>query len=334
MSGLGHFKFWLAFAFIWAPQYAVPSFAQSCTPTITNIDFGEIDVTTNAAFAASGQYSIACSSFIGVSAIRTCPNVNAGSGGASGSGQPRYLSKGSDVLHFNLFSDPGYASVWGSRYWIGSPPTVDIPLNVTALGLIQIGTNSASRSVYARIPAGQQAVPPGIYSSTFLGSQTAVNYGGFLLDLPLLAPTCSSLTTPNLQAAFTVTATVVPNCTVTASNLDFGTTGILTAAVTASSALTVTCTATTPYTVALNGGASAATDPTQRRMTRGSERVVYGLYRDSSWTEPWGDETGLNTLGRIGTGFPQVHQVNGRVPPQATPSPGTYVDLIVATVTY
>ena len=89
--------------------------AQSCTPHITNIDFGEIDVTANVPFSTTGQYTISCSSFIGVSAIRTCPNIGMGAGGGLSSGQ-RYLVSGANTLNFNLFGDPGHATIWGSRY--------------------------------------------------------------------------------------------------------------------------------------------------------------------------------------------------------------------------
>lgn len=305
--------------------------AQSCTPHVTNIDFGEIDVTANVPFSTTGQYTISCSSFVGVSAIRTCPNIGVGAGGGLPSGQ-RYLVSGTNFLSFNLFSDPGHATIWGSRYWAGTVPTIDIPLHVTALGLIQIGTNSTSQPIHAFIPAGQQTLPPGTYVSSFLGNQTAINHGGYLLDLPLLAPSCASLSSPNLRAPFTVSATVVPKCTVAANNLDFGSVGVLTAALNSSNNLTVTCTATTPYNVSLSVG--AGNNPSQRTMTRGGEHVVYGLYRDPARTQQWGEAIGINTLADVGTGMPQAHTVYGRVPAQTMPSPGAYTDTVIATIVY
>ena len=98
--------------------------------------------------------------------------------------------------------------------------------------------------------------------------------------------------------------------------------------------MSVVCTRDAAYTVALNGGVSGASDPTQRKMTKASEFILYGLYRDGARTLPWGDAQGINTAAGTGSGSTQNHTVYGRVPAQATPSPGTYTDTIVVTVTY
>ena len=77
-----------------------------------------------------------------------------------------------------------------------------------------------------------------------------------------------------------------------------------------------------------------ATDPTQRKMTRSSEAVTYALYRDAARSQPWGSTVGIDTAAGTGSGFAQGFTVYGRVPPQPTPSPGTYTDTIVITVAY
>ena len=69
-------------------------------------------------------------------------------------------------------------------------------------------------------------------------------------------------------------------------------------------------------------------------MTKGAEFITYGLYRDTSRTLPWGDTSGTNTLGGTGSGITQSLPVYARIPPQNTPTPGTYSDTIVVTVTY
>ena len=74
--------------------------------------------------------------------------------------------------------------------------------------------------------------------------------------------------------------------------------------------------------------------PTQRKMTKAAEFVLYGLYRDSARSLPFGNTIGTNTLAGTGTGLAQSATVYGRIPPQATPSPGTYNDTIVVTLTY
>jgi spore coat protein U-like protein len=96
----------------------------------------------------------------------------------------------------------------------------------------------------------------------------------------------------------------------------------------------VQCTNATPYTVGLNGGNSGAVDPTNRKMSKGSETIIYGLYQNSARTQPWGSTSGANTVGGTGTGSSQGLTVYGRVASQTTPSPGSYTDSVVVTVTY
>lgn len=298
--------------------------SQSCNFTITSLNFGTIDVTANTASTTSGTYSATCTALL--SATTTCPSINAGSGGSS-SGSPRYLVNGANQLAFNLFSDSGYATIWGSYFW-GFPygaPTVNIPTVI-------LGNGNASVSIYARIPNGQQTLPAGTYTSSFGGAQTKVAYGAYVLGITPL--NCATVTSPSGTAAFTVSATIVSNCSVSASNLDFGSAGNLTADQDSSNSLAITCTAQTPYSIALDGGTSGATDPTQRKMNRGGENVKYGLYRDAARTLPWGNTVGMNTASSVGTGLAQTFTVFGRVPVQTTPSPGIYSDMIVVTVTY
>src|SRR5439155_3512528 len=128
------------------------------------------DVTANTAATTSGTYTATCSAILQVG-VRTCPNVGAGTGGGDASGQPRYLTSGGNQLQYNLYSDAAFTTVWGSRLWTGSAPPTDITL-------IVLGSGSASRTMYARIPAGQQAVAPGVYTSSFSG-HTSIAYQGY-----------------------------------------------------------------------------------------------------------------------------------------------------------
>lgn len=301
---------------------ASPVLGQTCTFGIDNLNFGNIDVTANTAFTTTGTYSASCSGIL-LAAVRTCPNVGAGTGGGNASGNPRYLTNGAPQLEYNLFSDAGFATVWGSRLWAGSAPTTDITLVI-------LGSGNASRTMYARIPAGQQAAAPGTYTSSFVG-HTAINYAAYLLLFP---PNCATLASPTGTAPFTVSATVVSTCSVSATTLDFGSTGLLAANVDSTNALSVMCSNTVPYSILLDGGLSGATDPTLRKMTKGAETVTYGLYQDVARSQPWGSTKGTNTVSGTGSGFPQGYTVYGRVPPQPTPSPGTFLDTIVVTISY
>jgi spore coat protein U-like protein len=248
-----------------------------------------------------------------------------GSGGSS-SGSPRFLVNGATQLNFNLYQDGSYASVWGSNLWAfaGSypSPTIDVPLNSS-------GNGSTSQTIYGQIWAGQQTAPAGIYASSFAGTQAQVGYAYSTVG------TCATIgNSLASNAPFTVTATNATICSVSASALSFGSTGVLRANLDATTSISVTCTNQAPYTVALDGGLSGATDPTQRKMTNGAVSITYGLYQDASRTSPWGSSAGLNMAAGTGSGLAQSFTVYGRVPPQTTPAPGTYSDTVVLTVSY
>ena len=69
-------------------------------------------------------------------------------------------------------------------------------------------------------------------------------------------------------------------------------------------------------------------------MSQASATITYGLYQDASRVTPWGDSVGVNTMAGTGSGLAQTFTVYGRVPAQNTPSPGTYSDTVVMTISY
>lgn len=140
-------------------------------------------------------------------------------------------------------------------------------------------------------------------------------------------------------AQFQVKIAITNSCdvhTVAPTDMDFGSSGALTAVLTQQSSLTVNCNNALPYTIGLDAGANAGTasDITTRRMTDGSEFVGYQLYQTSGTSTPWGDTIGTNTKAGTGTGSAQTLTVYGQVPVQTTPGAGSYVDTIQVTVTY
>jgi spore coat protein U-like protein len=56
--------------------------------------------------------------------------------------------------------------------------------------------------------------------------------------------------------------------------------------------------------------------------------------QDSGRATPWGDSVGVNTMAATGSGLVQSFTVYGRVPAQNTPSPGSYSDTVVLTISY
>lgn len=136
------------------------------------------------------------------------------------------------------------------------------------------------------------------------------------------------------RASLTATATVTPNCAISASNLNFGTITNLSAPTDAASTISITCASGLPYSVTLSGGFSNASNPAARKMQSGVNLLTYGLYRDAQRSLPWGDTLNVNTYSGIGTSSPQTLNVYGRVPGGQYPAPGSYSDTISATVVY
>jgi spore coat protein U-like protein len=155
---------------------------------------------------------------------------------------------------------------------------------------------------------------------------------GALLLFPGPRPAAAAQTT----TTFTVTATVLASCQVAASDLDFGNYAPTSGAdTTADTAIDVTCTNGTHYTIALDGG-SVAQDVTARAMSDGnSHSLSYGLYTSAGFTTAWGDGTGSTiTVSGTGDGTAQSTTVFGRLPAGQYVPAATYTDHITVTVTY
>jgi len=152
----------------------------------------------------------------------------------------------------------------------------------------------------------------------------------------MVVPAHATTTTSSLG----VSATVVSSCVVSGATLNFGSAIDPTSAslpIDASTTMTVQCTATTPYSVALNAGlnAGSATNFSARAMKSGSLTLGYQLYADTLRTVVWGDGTSLSgVLPGVGTGSNQTLTIYGRLPSLTGTVPGTYTDTVTVTVTY
>lgn len=165
-------------------------------------------------------------------------------------------------------------------------------------------TASVSVPIYPRI-AGGQLVAPGTYTDTV---STA-------------------------SKSFTVTATILPSCSISTSPMGFG---VYSGAVLdATSAITLTCSNTTSYTVSLNQGLATSATTSSRQMTRSSASTLnYTLSSDAARTANWGNNAGVDTVAGTGSGSAQTLTVYGRVPASQRVTPGSYADTIIATITY
>jgi spore coat protein U-like protein len=142
----------------------------------------------------------------------------------------------------------------------------------------------------------------------------------------------SSTTPQDLGVSITITdecsvGTIVP--------VAFGSTGAISADITADGSVDVTCTVDTDYEIALDAGDGATASIADREMTGpGGATITYSLYSDETFDTVWGDTLEDNTVTSTGTGSAQTHTIYGRVPTQATPAPGAYTDTVSVVVHY
>ena len=148
-------------------------------------------------------------------------------------------------------------------------------------------------------------------------------------------PSCTTIGSTNAApGTASIAATYQPTCTMSANALNFGSIASTSSATGGSSSLTTRCSASTPYTISLNGGLSGASNPAQRLMTHGADQLVYGLYQDSNHAQVWGATPGANVLAGSGTGSTLAVPVFGLIPSQITPPIGTYTDTVIVTLQY
>ncbi len=141
-----------------------------------------------------------------------------------------------------------------------------------------------------------------------------------------LAPSPSLASTATAPIA--VTAQVLSDCVISATALGFGN---YTGAVNnATATVTVQCSNTTPYTVALDAGTSSGSSVTARKMT-GAVGIFlnYALFSDSARSANF-----VTTASITGNGSGQPITVYGQIPAGQFVAPGAYTDTVTATVTY
>ncbi|WP_366936220.1 spore coat protein U domain-containing protein [uncultured Nitratireductor sp.] len=294
------------------------AWAQNCSFGVSAMNFGQIDTLSGAQTDTSASTSVSCSG-LPLNRILVCAGIGSGSGGATAAA--RQLASGGNQLNYQLYVNSARSVVWGSNSWPFPPGPAAFQLTLNVLG-----QGSGTIPIYGRLFGGQANAPPGNYLSSFSGNDVEFRYRYTTSN------NCSTSAGNVVRPSFTVSATVPANCLVSTQDIDFGSQGVLAANVDATGQVDVRCTPGSAYTIALNGG-NAGAPPTERKMTKGSETVTYGLYRDAARSQPWGTEVGTTVPGS-GNGAGQSFTVYGRVPPQNTPSPGTYVDTVVVTVTY
>lgn len=139
-------------------------------------------------------------------------------------------------------------------------------------------------------------------------------------------------------ATFQVKLNILSTCDIHSTaptDVDFGTHLSTATDITAIGELKINCTNGTAYDIGLNQGNNF--DAGSRYMKNPNNQLVpYGLYQDSTHSQPWGDTVGTDTVAGTGNGAIQPLMIYGKV----TTTGGNfmagddYLDEITATVTY
>lgn len=295
--------------------------AQTCNVTISNVDFGAADLLPGTVVDTTGTITGTCSGLAVGVYTQVCLALGAGTGGASGASR-LMTGPGGATLSYSLYADAGRTAPWGPRGY-------------TSLGAVygqgsSTGSVSTTAPLYGRIAVSQSTKPTGDYSSVFTGADVD------LFTLSSSSTDCNAgpvAATPRATTTFSVKAAPAPHCSLTTTDVVFGSQGVLTQNVDANGGVTVRCTSALPYNVGLSNGVTG-TSPTARKMTNGSGVITYGLYRNTPGGLEWGSTIGTNTVSGTGTGLDRAYVVYGRVGPQTTPVAGNYTDTVNVTVTY
>lgn len=295
-----------------AVSVAGAALAGTCTATMSDFDFGDQSLRGGSTDTIYGTLRVDCGPLLGPLNLNTtvCISVGAGGGGAGPSNNPRYMLRADDsILEYQLFRAGG------------------APLNeITNIQLSLLGSSVFEEVIHAEITdTGGAAVKGGSYASNFTGGIDFTVTAGLL-----------SCADPQATGSFTVSANIVPSCSVSAGTLDFGTLGTnVTAPITGQTTIDVACSDGIPYSVYLDQGTGpGVADPTGRKMVSGSNTLSYGLYRNVGLTSSWGWTAGFDGLSATGTGAVQSIPVYGQINAGQTAPTGTYNDTVVITVEY
>jgi spore coat protein U-like protein len=261
--------------------------------------------TVTATAIAFGNYTGAINNVTGTIRV-TCANgraynvaLSAGTSTGATVTTRKMTGPAGALLSYGLYSDAGHTVNWG---------------NSAATNWVTGTGNGAAQqiTVYAQLPAGQY-VAPGSYTDT-------------------ITVTVSGTRINTVTTTFLVTATVLKDCGVSATALQFGN---YTGAVNNStSTVTVTCTNTTTYNIGLSAGLATGATVTTRKMQDGTALLAYALYSNSGRTTNWGNTAATGWMAGTGNGAAQPLTVYGQIAAAQYPTPGSYTDTITATITY
>jgi len=159
-----------------------------------------------------------------------------------------------------------------------------------------------------------------------------------LLLVVAAAPAFAGSATSN----FTVSATVLTNCTITTVGVVFGNYDPTSSTpLDGTGTVVVTCTAGTSGKILMGQGANGATGSTDAAPLREmaglvltSQRLRYDLYQDTGRSTAWGNTTATGAAYTASTILPVTVTIYGRIPINQGAQANVYNDTVTATVTF
>ena len=304
---------------------AFPCMAQVCVATASAISFGTVAIGSLTGTRTTGTVFEGCTGGWQTQGnLATCNSIGVGSNSASTSS--RTMKLGSSSIAYQLYSDAGYSVA----YDFPGADKFNIPYTTA-------GGGHVTTTTYAQILSSPAGLAAGTYTDTYsTAAQAMADFNTYNTRFPPIQCGPQAIYT-SVPIAFAVSVTIAPSCSVSATNLAFGTQGVLNANIDNTATINVQCTGTTGYSVGLAAGGGTGATTSNRSMTGSGGTVKYGLYQNQARSVNWGNNTaspGGDMVGGTGSGLVQALTVYGRVPPQATPHQGSYGDTVQVTVYY
>jgi spore coat protein U-like protein len=332
----------LALGSLGLPRLAQAQSVSCANPTIANVSFGTVDITTGTQ-NVSGSIGWSCTSsgILGLvlapeADVAMCLNLDTGTGGAQAN--PRLLSSGSNTLQYQLYANASDTQIWGSTTTGATPIPLSIAVHIPVGGLLFPTTVTGATPFYAQLPGGQTTAPVGTYTST-LGVTVSGTYT-LSQNTPLSNCTSGQRLLNAGNASFMTSATVQKACVVTANNVNLGAVPSTAINTTASNTLSVTCSIATPYFVGLapSNGNTTGAGVMAGTIGGNTDKVPYQLSSTPGPSgTPWGNTATSTTVGngKAGTGSGLVQSMTVyATAPSANYRPDSYSDTVTVNVNY
>ncbi len=246
---------------------------------------------------------------------------------------PRLMSSGANKLQFQLYRDASRTTVWGSQFFGSFLTPLQVPITLTKGQSI-----NDQATLYGQVLGGQTGAIPAVasYTDVYQNGDTALTINDAQSST---APSSCDGSATSVYFAFTVSAVVAKQCTVTAgANLNLGTVAPTATNVPGNTSIAVTCTNTTPYYIGLLPSNNNTAGAGMMSGTGGNASTVpYQLYQNAGLSTAWGNTATTTSAGNgmagTGTGVAQSYSVYARAP-SADFQPDTYTDTVVVNVNY